>query len=118
MRKSVLFHTIVFLLEMRYSEEYGIVMKSSERDMMRERHAIIKRELNYSSLGPLNLEMPKIPDKKRYILPRPTLHRKERRPPKVNILGEKLGAPKILNDLTRIHKLTEEQKRRKEVTLL
>ena len=100
---------------MSYGEEYGIVMKSSELQMMKERHNLIKQDVRTCRLDALDLAMPKIPTPKRYELPRPSLHRKERRPPKVNIIRERLGKPKILNELRRLSALTKEQKRRKAV---
>ena len=100
---------------MSYGEEYGIVMKSSELEMMKERHELIKQDVSSCRLDALDLAMPRIPTPFRYELPRPSLHRKERRPPKVNIIGERLGQPKILNELSRISALTEEEKKRKAV---
>ena len=47
-----------------------------------------------------------------YVLPLPTLHRKVRRPVKTNIIGERLGAPKILTLPSRIEKIDIERQER------
>ena len=66
---------------MSYGEEYGIVMQSSELEMMKERHELIKKDVSTCRLDALDLAMPKIPSPTRYELPRPSIHRKKTTPP-------------------------------------
>ena len=102
---------------MSFADEYGIVMNSSRVELMRESHSVIREAIKGSRIEALDLAMPKIPSKPIYELPRPSIHRRQKRAPKVNILGEKLGAPKILNELVRMKKLDVEQERRAKVII-
>ena len=96
-----------------YGERHKIKMTSTPLEMLEERVTQAEKAMKSDRwLDALDLAIHR-PQIDKYTLPIPSIHKKHRRPPRVNIIGERLGAPKILTLPSRIVKLTQEEKRRK-----
>lgn len=89
-----------------YGERHKIKMTSSSYDLLAERRSEAEIAIRNSRLDSLDLAIWK-PKRREYKLPMPSLHKKHRKPPKTNIIGERLGAPKILTLPDRLKKLSK-----------